>query len=78
MALGGWRRRWYLGTNADRATFRTLHTASLMAGALREGLTASGAEQSARHVRALISAPAVALGWLASDPGASVVQVQYS
>ncbi|HZP15550.1 MAG TPA: histidine kinase, partial [Nocardioides sp.] len=61
MALGGWRRRWYLGTNADRATFRTLHTASLMARALREGLSEAGADQTAKHVRALISAPAVAI-----------------
>ena len=32
-------RRTHLGTEADRATFRTLHTASLASPALREGLT---------------------------------------
>ncbi|GAB2979334.1 sensor histidine kinase [Nocardioides montaniterrae] len=54
-------RRGQLGSQADRATFRTLHTASLMTGALRGGLTASSAEESVRHVRSLLSAPAVAL-----------------
>ena len=44
-------RRGHLGTEADRATFRTLHTASLAAPALREGLTAASAERSSRHLR---------------------------
>jgi two-component system LytT family sensor kinase len=52
-------RRGQLGSQADRATFRTLHTASLMTGALRNGLTEATAEQSVKHMRALLSAPAV-------------------
>ncbi|GAB2871037.1 sensor histidine kinase [Nocardioides pacificus] len=54
-------RRTHLGTEADRATFRTLHTASLASPALREGLTGSSAERSIRHLRALLGSPAVAL-----------------
>ena len=38
-------RRTHLGTEADRATFRTLHTASLASPALREGLTSASAER---------------------------------
>lgn len=55
------RRRADLGTDADRATFATLHTASLAAPHLREGLTAPGAERAGRHLRALLGTPAVAL-----------------
>jgi two-component system LytT family sensor kinase len=59
------RLRWWpaghLGSEADRATFRTLHTASLMTGALRTGLTPSSAEQSVRHLRSLLATHAVAL-----------------
>ena len=54
-------RRAHLGTEADRATFRTLHTASLASPALREGLTRSSAERSVKHLRALLGTPAVAL-----------------
>ncbi len=61
----------HLGTEADRATFRTLHTASLAAPALRAGLTRTSAERAARHLRALLGAPAVAVtgtdGLLAFD-----------
>jgi two-component system, LytTR family, sensor kinase len=53
--------RGHLGTESDRATFRTLHTASLASPALREGLTASSAERSLRHLRALLGTPAAAL-----------------
>lgn len=56
-----WRRRTRLGGEADRATFRTLHTASLASPALREGLTVPSAERSIRHLRALLDAPAIAL-----------------
>jgi len=60
--MARWRRRsGHLGTEADRATFRTLHTASLMTGALREGLTLASATASVRHLRSLVAAPAVAL-----------------
>ncbi|MEZ5093271.1 sensor histidine kinase [Nocardioides sp.] len=54
-------RRSHLGTEADRATFRTLHTASLASPALREGLTTTSAERSIKHLRALLGSPAVAL-----------------
>jgi two-component system LytT family sensor kinase len=60
-------RRWrglargHLGGQADRATFRTLHTASLMTGALRSGLTVESAERSVRHLRSLLGSHAVAL-----------------
>src|SRR5262245_46811420 len=73
MARGRWLRPGHLGTEADRVTFRTLHTASLMTGALRNGLTLASAEQSIRHLRSLVAAPAVALtdteGLLAWDGG---------
>ncbi len=54
-------RRTHLGTEADRTTFRTLHTASLAGPALREGLNPSSAERSIRHLRTLLGAPALAL-----------------
>ena len=55
-----WRRR-HLGTDADRATFRTLHTAALASPALRAGLTRDSAERAVRHLRTLLGSPAVAL-----------------
>jgi two-component system, LytTR family, sensor kinase len=57
----GWLRRGHLGTEADRATFRTLHTASLATPALRAGLTEASAQRSVRHLRSLMGTPAVAL-----------------
>jgi two-component system LytT family sensor kinase len=54
-------RRTHLGSEADRATFRTLHTASQASPALREGLTVRSAERSLRHLRALLGTPAAAL-----------------
>src|SRR5437764_8875463 len=54
-------RRRDLGTPAERATFTTLHTASLAAPHLREGLTPTGARRAVRHLRALLDARAVAL-----------------
>lgn len=62
-----WRRRppmWrhgHLGTQADRATFRTLHTAAQAAPALRSGLSVSSAEGAAPHLRALLGTPSLAL-----------------
>ena len=50
-----------LGSEADRATFRTLHTASLMSSALRSGLSRASAETSVRHLRALVGTPGVLL-----------------
>lgn len=54
-------RRAHLGTEADRATFRTLHTANLAGPPLREGLTSAAAERSIKHLHALLGTPAVAL-----------------
>ena len=50
-----------LGSTADRATFDTLHTASLVAPSLRHGLTQQGAERSVKHLRVLLGTAAVAL-----------------
>jgi two-component system LytT family sensor kinase len=55
------RRRRDLGSSADRATFATLHLASLAAPSLREGLTAGGAERAIRQLRSLLGTDAVAL-----------------
>ncbi len=55
------RRRRDLGTPAEHATFTTLHTASLAAPPLREGLTVTGAHKAIRALRALLGTPAVAL-----------------
>ena len=56
-----WWRPGHLGSEADRATFRTLHTASLAAPALRSGLTTTSAERSVRHLRTLLGTPSVVL-----------------
>ncbi|MGL5810397.1 MAG: sensor histidine kinase [Nocardioides sp.] len=65
MIFSRWRRSAHgssaLGTEADRATFRTLHTAALAAPALREGLNRSSAERAIRHLRDLLATPAAAL-----------------
>ena len=63
VALVGYvlRRRRYLGSSADRATFHTLHLASLAAPHLREGLTEQGAARAVRQLRALLTAEAVAV-----------------
>jgi len=63
LALGvrALRRRTDLGTSVDRATFATLHTASLAAPHLRDGLTPTGATRAARHLRVLLGTPAIAL-----------------
>jgi two-component system LytT family sensor kinase len=58
---GRWRTFRHLGSEADRATFRTLHTASLASPALRQGLTAESVERSLRHLRALLGTPALAI-----------------
>jgi two-component system, LytTR family, sensor kinase len=54
-------RRRDLGTPEERATFATLHTASLAAPHLREGLTPTGAKRAARHLRTLLGTAALAL-----------------
>ena len=65
MARWRWAAPWHgsrdLGSEADRATFKTLHTASLAAPALREGLTSTSVDRSLRHLRALLGTPAVAI-----------------
>jgi two-component system LytT family sensor kinase len=61
MAVWRWLRPGQLGTEADRTTFRTLHTASLAAPALRAGLNQASAERSIRHLRILLGAPSAAL-----------------
>ena len=50
-------RRGHLGTQADRATFRTLHTALLASPPLRQGLNPASAERSLKHLRTLLGAP---------------------
>jgi two-component system LytT family sensor kinase len=50
-----------LGTPAEQATYTTLHTASLAAPYLREGLTPSAAGRASKHLRDLLDAPAIAL-----------------
>ena len=54
-------RRGHLGTQADRAAYRTLHTALLASPPLRAGLTPQAAERSLKHLRSLLGAPAVAM-----------------
>ncbi len=54
-------RRGHLGTQADRAAYRTLHTALLASPPLRAGLTSRAAERSLKHLRSLLGTPAVAM-----------------
>ncbi|MCG5214228.1 histidine kinase [Streptosporangium soli] len=46
---------------AERATFETLHTASLAAPPLRAGLTEAGTLKASRHLRELLGSPALAI-----------------
>ncbi|MEV0973830.1 sensor histidine kinase [Microtetraspora glauca] len=46
---------------AERATFETLHTASLAAPPLRAGLTQAGALKASRYLRELLGSPAIAI-----------------
>jgi len=55
------RGRRVFGTEAERATYRALHEASLAAPPLRAGLTADSAARSSRHLRALLASNAVSL-----------------
>jgi two-component system LytT family sensor kinase len=48
-------------SDVDHATYTTLHTASLASRHLRDGLTSAAAGKAARHLRAMLGAPAVAL-----------------
>jgi len=55
------RRRGEFGSPVDRATYDTLHTASLAAQHLGDGLTPQGASKAARHLRAMLGTQAIAL-----------------
>lgn len=48
-----------LGSDADRATYATLHTVALASEHLRTGLTPSGASKAARHLRGLLGCQAL-------------------
>lgn len=63
MAARWWllNRRQSLGSPTDRATYTTLHTASLTAPALRGGLDAESAASSLPHIRTLLGTPTVAI-----------------
>ncbi|MDU0344933.1 histidine kinase [Microbacterium sp. KSW2-29] len=50
-----------LGSDADRATHRTLHVAAAAAAALRGGRDEPDAERAATHLRVLLGADAVAI-----------------
>lgn len=71
------RNRQYFGTAQERATYETLHTASLAAPPLRAGLSADAAKRSGRHLRTLLGVPALAvtdaagevLAWDGPAPG---------
>ncbi|MDX6245826.1 MAG: two-component system, LytTR family, sensor kinase [Frankiales bacterium] len=53
--------RRHFGTAVERATYKTLHTASLAAPPLRSGLGVSAAEKAAGHLRQLLGSRAVAV-----------------
>jgi two-component system LytT family sensor kinase len=55
------RRRRELGTSEQRASFETLHAATMAAPSLRQGLTERGAQRSIRHLHTLLGTAAVAL-----------------
>ncbi len=56
------RQRRGFATPAERATFETLHAASLAAPPLRVGLTEASAGRSGRHLRDMLGTPALAIG----------------
>ena len=58
------RRRGFL-SEVDRATYATLHTASLASQHLGDGLTPDAAERAGRHLLSILGAHAVSL----ADPG---------
>jgi two-component system LytT family sensor kinase len=55
------RRRRDFGSPVDRKTYETLHTASRAAQHLRDGLTVQGTSKAAKHLRAMLGTPAIAL-----------------
>ncbi|MFC3689585.1 sensor histidine kinase [Aquipuribacter hungaricus] len=75
-ALGRWGTGRRLTSDADRARFETLHLTALAAPSLRQGLSQEGARPAARHLRALLGTPALALvsatellAWEGADDG---------
>jgi len=56
--LRSWRE---LGTDAERATYTTLHSASLAGKHLRHGLEPAGAAKAGRHLRGLLGCDALAI-----------------
>lgn len=50
-----------LGSDAERATYQTLHSAALAGGHLRAGLSPESASRAARHLRAMLGCEAIAL-----------------
>jgi len=50
-----------LGSDAERATYQTLHSAALAGAHLRAGLSPESASRAARHLRALLGCEAIAL-----------------
>ncbi|GAB3538577.1 histidine kinase [Arthrobacter tecti] len=48
-----------LGSDADRATYATLHTVALASEHLRAGLTPTGATKASRHLRGLLRSEAL-------------------
>lgn len=63
-----------LGSDADRATYATLHTVALASEHLRTGLTPSGASKASKHLRGLLRCEALLItdsnGLLAWDGSA--------
>jgi two-component system LytT family sensor kinase len=55
------RLRRHFGTPADKATYATLHTASLATPSLREGLTPAAAGKASKHLRDLLGTAAIAI-----------------
>ncbi len=54
------RRRRFVSSE-DRATYETLHTATLAARSLRDGLTPEGAAKATRHLRSMLGSASVAI-----------------
>lgn len=62
MLLARWvRGRDRMGSEAQMATYRTLHIASQAAPSLRSGLTQSAAQRAVKHLRNLLGVPAVGI-----------------
>jgi two-component system LytT family sensor kinase len=60
-AMRAARRHHVYGTATERAAYEAMHTVSLAAPALREGLSADSARKAARHLRRLLDTTAVAI-----------------